>query len=257
MTGRASKDANDAARPRRDYRVCLKCGAPYRSYHKRRKYCSVKCRPVTDITRLRQMARKAAELRSQKPKLPHLRTNTCSKCGITFKTPERKKYCSDKCRKDKDPFTPEPNHTCRHCGNAFHAYVSKRRPRQFCSYSCHLASGGARKAGDAAVRAKQKYGAKKDANHRVIVKTFESLGARVIDLSSLGCGVPDLCVWCKDAWRLIEVKNVQTAYGRKGLNKRQKDWAETWKGGPVYIVRSVDDAIALARGNFSEVESHG
>lgn len=100
-----------------------------------------------------------------------------------------------------------------------------------------------------------KYGAKKDANHGEIVAAFQKLGAAVLDLSSMGCGVPDLLVCCGGTARFVDVKNPTTSYGKRGLNKRQREWASEWKGGPVYLVSSVDDAVNLVSGNLASVKS--
>jgi hypothetical protein len=155
------------------------------------------------------------------------------------------------------PDVKKPNHTCIQCGIQFHAYAAQDRPRKFCSYACHLASGGAHRAGEAAVMAKRRYGNKKDANHKEIVDAFERLGSAVLDLSDMGYGVPDLIVSCKSSWQLVDVKNPKTGYGRRGLNPIQKDWALKWKGGPVYMVSSVDDVISMVNGNYSAVKSFG
>jgi hypothetical protein len=73
---------------------------------------------------------------------------------------------------------------------------------------------------------RKQYGAKKDANHKEIVKALEQMGACVVDFSSIGGGMPDLAVWCRAAWHMVEIKNLETGYGRRGLNKLQevKDW---------------------------------
>lgn len=105
--------------------------------------------------------------------------------------------------------------------------------------------------------ANKRYGHKKDANHNEIVDAFESLGANVLDMSAMGYGVPDLLVWCFGAWRLIDVKNPKTPYGRRGLNARQKEWALAWKGGPVYMVSTVEQAIAMVNGKLEEIPRFG
>jgi hypothetical protein len=53
---------------------------------------------------------------------------------------------------------------------------------------------------------------------------------------------------------LVEIKNPKTGYGRRGLNPIQKQWIERWNGGPIYIIKSLDDAEQFARGRFDEVE---
>ncbi len=100
----------------------------------------------------------------------------------------------------------------------------------------------------------KRYGVKKDANHKDVVDALEKLGAGVVDLSSVGCGVPDLVVWCKDVWHLVDIKNANTAYGKRGLNKRQRDWATNWKGGPVYMLYTIEDAAELVNGRLQNLK---
>jgi len=96
--------------------------------------------------------------------------------------------------------------------------------------------------------------AKKDANHVPIVNAFEKLGCGVVDLSDVGRGVPDLLVWASGLWHLVDIKNPETGYGKRGLNPRQKKWAEEWRGGPVYLVYTVADVVLLANGKTSELK---
>lgn len=98
-----------------------------------------------------------------------------------------------------------------------------------------------------------RYGAKKDANHADIVDAMRKCGATVHDLSTMGGGVPDVIAWVKDQWRLVEVKNPKTGYGRRGLNKLQSKWLSQWRGGPVYVLKSVDDALKFVAGEFDQV----
>lgn len=102
----------------------------------------------------------------------------------------------------------------------------------------------------------RKYGVKKDHNHADMVEAFRKLGVSVLDLSTMGRGVPDLIVWCCQRYLLVDVKNRKTGYGRRGLNKNQKEWADDWTGGPVYLVYDLDDVIALANGNFDFVKKY-
>lgn len=92
-----------------------------------------------------------------------------------------------------------------------------------------------------------RYGAKKDANHKELVTAFEQMGCAVIDVSGLGKGLPDTIIWFGHEWGLVELKNPNTGYGRRGLNKNQKAWANDWKGGEVHIVRTVEEVAALVR----------
>lgn len=153
----------------------------------------------------------------------------CANCGIEARPTVhqmRKTYCSGACMSD--------------------AYKTRM--------ACHLASGGARRAGEAAVMAKLKYGAKKDANHREIFAYIEVFTA-VKDLSNAGCGVPDGLAWVSGGWRLFDVKNRGTAYGRRGLNPIQKRWADDWRGGPVYLIHDIEEAALFVKGEFGSLTS--
>lgn len=129
--------------------------------------------------------------------------------------------------------------TCEQCNRSFHSYNKARR---FCSMVC-------RDRGSEHLRTN----AKKDANHDLIVEVLTKGGAFVRDLSRAMFGVPDLLVWHHGAWHLIEVKNPKTSYGKRGLNKMQAGWAKSWQGGPIYIVRTVDDALAFLGGKLTPV----
>lgn len=88
------------------------------------------------------------------------------------------------------------------------------------------------------------YGAKKDANHVELAKAFEKLGACVVDCSGVGGGFPDLVVGLPSSplVMLVEVKNPNTGYGRRGLNKHQLAFAAAWTGG-IRIVRDLDGVV--------------
>jgi hypothetical protein len=116
--------------------------------------------------------------------------------------------------------------------------------QKFCGYQCHLASGGARRAGLAAGEAiMSKYGAKKDANHGEIVAALKAHGVSVIDTSGMGGGFPDLICGFAGVTLLMEIKNPKTSYGRRGLNGNQVKWKQEWTGGPYSVVSCVDSAI--------------
>ena len=136
---------------------------------------------------------------------------------------------------------------CKTCGSDFRSSPSTKRI--YCSYKCHLDDGGAKRAGEAAIMARLKYGAKKDANHNEVFEAISQFTA-VKDLSSAGCGVPDGIAWVAGSWQLFDVKNPKTGYGRRGLNPIQKGWADDWRGGPVFLIYSVEEAFRFAKGNF-------
>ena len=98
-----------------------------------------------------------------------------------------------------------------------------------------------------------KYGPKKDANHNEI---FEELRKHcpVYDMSAAGMGVPDGVAWIAGAWHLFDVKNPKTSYGKRGLNKVQKKWLTQWKGGPIYLIYTVEEAERFGLGNFDGIK---
>lgn len=89
---------------------------------------------------------------------------------------------------------------------------------------------------------------KKDANHKEVVDTFLALGCSVAELVDTGVpGWPDTVVGCAGVNRLVEVKNQETAYGRRGLNNNQTAFAASWRGDRVWVATSSDEAIALVQ----------
>ena len=80
-----------------------------------------------------------------------------------------------------------------------------------------------------------------DANQSAIVAVLREVGATVVDLSAVGKGCPDLLVGFRGVTYLLEVKNV------KGKNKTTPDqdiFYAWWRGAPVAIVRTADDALS-------------
>lgn len=84
-----------------------------------------------------------------------------------------------------------------------------------------------------------------DNNQSEIVAELRQIGASVIDLSAVGGGVCDLIVGYRGQTYLIEVKNTATSYGKRGLNTKQQDVADNWRGAPIHVVRSVDEALRV------------
>lgn len=89
--------------------------------------------------------------------------------------------------------------------------------------------------------------AKRDANHGEIVTTFERLGCTVFETDRVGGGWPDLVVGVLGVSFLVEIKNPETHYGRAGLNGNQSAFARDWRGGPVHVCCSTDEAVALVQ----------
>lgn len=87
---------------------------------------------------------------------------------------------------------------------------------------------------------------KKDANHDEIVEAFQRVGCTVAQLHDTGVpGWPDLVVGCIGVNHLVEVKSLDSAYGRAGLNANQSAFARDWRGGKVWICTSTTDAYNL------------
>ena len=189
---------------------CMLCGVHYHSYKKERQFCSQRCYHLT---------RPAVPTRCPSP--PRIKKPT---------------YC---------PKPPRPTRTitqdCRQCKEQFTSPMSSSRI--YCSYACHLASGGAWRAGMAAAKATMKYGAKKDANHHEVASALEAIGVSVIDTSGLGGGFPDFILGFRGDTLLMELKNPKTSYGRRGLNPNQLKWKASWTGGPYAVVDGVEAAI--------------
>lgn len=86
---------------------------------------------------------------------------------------------------------------------------------------------------------------KVDNNQKVIVKALLQVGAKVWDTTKVGNGFPDLLVSFQGKDYKMEIKNPNTSYGKKGFNKNQKRFVDAWKGSPVFLVSSVDDALKV------------
>ncbi len=90
--------------------------------------------------------------------------------------------------------------------------------------------------------------ARKDGNHDEIANTFRRLGCSVIDTHLPPVpGYPDKLVGCVGVTHLVETKNRDTAYGRAGFNDNQTAFARDWRGSPVHLVTTPDEAIALVQ----------
>lgn len=88
----------------------------------------------------------------------------------------------------------------------------------------------------------------KDGNHDAIVRRFEALGCTVAQMHACGVpGYPDVCVGAIGQTHLVEIKDPGTRYGRAGLNANQTAFARDWRGSPVHVVTSEDEATALVQ----------
>lgn len=83
--------------------------------------------------------------------------------------------------------------------------------------------------------------AKQDGNSTAIVSALRAAGCvvRFIDCPVGVGGIPDVLVGFRGRTVLLELK---VKGGR--LNPKQKAFHEGWNGGPLHVVRSVDEAMA-------------
>jgi hypothetical protein len=84
-----------------------------------------------------------------------------------------------------------------------------------------------------------------------IVRALTALGCSVQPLS--GKGVPDLLVGLNGRMVLLECKAPRGPLGGvsgRGLTEDQQKWWRSWHGPPVWICRTVDEAIAIAMQEF-------
>jgi hypothetical protein len=204
---------------------------------------------------MRHAARVDEEKTTRKPREKLGYNLVCIVCNDSFRAFSKSKYCLNhkkeaainkiakiKLGRPVDE-TRKVTKICFHCKKEFEHY--KSRLKQYCSYQCHLDSGGAWRAGLAAKESILKYGAKKDANHHEIVDAMQKAGAYVIDMSHVGKGFPDLIVGFQSKTILMEIKNPKTSYGKKGLNKNQLKWKEQWTGGAYCVVDSIEAALRM------------
>lgn len=80
--------------------------------------------------------------------------------------------------------------------------------------------------------------AKRDASEKPIVDALRKAGCSVVRLDK----PVDLLIGIEGLNFLAECKTPKTQYGKK-LNANQQDFQDTWKGGAIFILKSVDDAL--------------
>jgi len=169
-------------------------------------------------------------------------SKVCGSCGITFgwkKTGDKAKYCSNVCAgkangsisTNRDKLN---SYTCFECNKEFFAY---HKNRKFCSKTCANESWSK--------NMPKGYGSRKDDNHKEIVEALTKAGAYVLDMSHVGRGFPDLIIGFQSKTILMEIKNPKTSYGRKGLNKNQLKWKESWTGGAYCVADSIEAALRM------------
>lgn len=83
----------------------------------------------------------------------------------------------------------------------------------------------------------------RDNNQKQIVDALRSIGVSVLITSDIGHGFPDLVAGYNGKNTLLEVKNPNNQYGRRGFNENQKKFVETWQGESPVIVHTIEEAM--------------
>lgn len=166
----------------------------------------------------------------------------CETCGKPFgwsKNGDRAKYCSRECGgraigKTSRGTDARFTYTCAQCGSPFKSFY---KDRKYCSRVC------AGKGRMGLPLSSRRGRGRADANQPAIVAAMLKVGASVLDTSKLGGGFPDLVVGFRSQNFLLEVKNPENAYGRRGLNANQLAWNANWNGRRMIAVCSIDEAL--------------
>ena len=82
-----------------------------------------------------------------------------------------------------------------------------------------------------------------DKNQKSIVEALRKIGCSVFVLSDAGQGLPDLLIGVEHFTLLLEVKNKENWYGKKGLSETQNEFSINWKGGLLLVVYDAEDAV--------------
>lgn len=85
--------------------------------------------------------------------------------------------------------------------------------------------------------------ARLDANHEAVVSALRATGCTVQSLAAVGSGCPDILVGRGGAVLLMEIKDGAKAPSDRRLTPDQVRWHADWRGPPVVVVMSVDDAL--------------
>lgn len=89
---------------------------------------------------------------------------------------------------------------------------------------------------------------KLDRTQPEIVAALRSAGASVQSLAAVGGGVPDLVVGIGGQTYLIECKDGKLPPSGRTLTPQQRAWHDAWRGSPVWVISSADEAVAALEG---------
>ena len=84
-----------------------------------------------------------------------------------------------------------------------------------------------------------RWNSKTDSNHVEVCDALRKAGLSVLSLHRVGEGAPDILVSSSTEMWLVEIK---TDKGK--LNDRQKRFHANWRGKPILVVKSAEEAIA-------------
>lgn len=93
---------------------------------------------------------------------------------------------------------------------------------------------------------------KRDANEKAIVETLRKCGFLVQQIDQ-GGGVPDLLVCAGGRVVLLEVKDGP----KKKLTPAQQKWHAQWEGAPVFVVDSIESALAAVQDIDPQATANG
>lgn len=80
---------------------------------------------------------------------------------------------------------------------------------------------------------------RRDTTHKEVRDGLRALGISVADTADMGDDFPDLVVGVRGQTFLIEVKGPKTP-----VSEGQREFAAAWRGSPVIVARSLDEALA-------------
>lgn len=174
-------------------------------------------------------------------------TRDCASCGKPFKwskNGDKALCCSRICvgklnglKRKAAENSVKKHYECEICKKIFLSYYPNRK---YCSRKCTGIMLSKTQKGRIGMCGK----GKKDANHNEITNALRAVGASVSDLVKVGGGVPDIIAGYRGTWYVIEIKNPNTQYGKKGFSENQLKWKELQKC-PVYLVYTIEDALSV------------
>jgi hypothetical protein len=92
------------------------------------------------------------------------------------------------------------------------------------------------------MRVLSRYARAIDENQPGIVDALRACGAGVQSLAQAGSGVPDLLVFFRGSYFLLEVKDSAKVPSARRLTPSQISWHSSWPG-PVTVVESIEQAL--------------